>query len=157
MFLNKYLNKLSRNKYKLFLLILFTIISISWLGKILSGLSEHLHVFVTGIFLFSFGGYIKKYEPFKNIRTPIILLLIIICFFFIWLSYYNKIIGEINTTILNGKTNYLHTLDGLENYNFVIMSIAVLMFELFKRINIPSSKIINYDCYYFQTLKLCTN
>ncbi len=144
LFLNKYLKKLTKNKYKAFLLILFTIISISWLANILSGLSDHLHIFVTGIFLYSFGGYIKKYEPFKNIRTPIIILLIFISYLFIWFSYYNVTIGAINKAIINGKTHYLHVLNDIPNYSFIIIALAVLIFELFKRIKIPNSKIINY-------------
>ncbi len=144
LFLNKYLKKLNKKNYGIYLLVLFSIISIFWLASIISGLSENLHLFINGIFLYSCGGYIKRYEPLKKVKTSTLIIILIIILGLVWLSYYNFTIRNINTTILEGKTEYQHIFEDVPNHSFIILSLAIIIFELFKRIKIPNSKIINY-------------
>ena len=76
-FLNKKISELSKGKYKTILICLFAIISFQYTRNLLSDISERLPNILNGTFLYLFGGYVQKYNPFKKIKNWHILLSIL--------------------------------------------------------------------------------
>ncbi len=144
LFLNSFLNKLSKKEYISFLLIMFSIISIEFLRIIISDISIYLLTLLAGIFVYSLGGYIRLYNPFKNIRTIIIVLIIIISIFAICINNYNNAIVNINSAIEKNAEGMYHSLMAYTEFNVFCILIGVSLFELFSRIKMPSIKVINY-------------
>ena len=55
----------------------------------------------TGVFLYSLGGYIKKYNPLQNIRSYVFFLAIILSFATMAISYRNYTVSSINESLMN--------------------------------------------------------
>lgn len=142
LFLNNYLNKLDNKKYLIFLIILFSLISFSYSISILESIGQSLSIVLTGVFLYSLGGYIKKYNPLKNVRSYVFVLIIIISFILMAISYRNSVITDINKSLVNGC---YHQIVNLYSENiFVCLIISVSIFELFSRLKMKPNKVINY-------------
>ena len=54
--LNRYLEKLERKQYRLFLFALLCMTQFKWIIKLLNGVTGNLVILVTGVFLYSLGG-----------------------------------------------------------------------------------------------------
>lgn len=144
LFLNKFLGKLNKKEYITFMLALFAIVSLKHSGDAVSQISSNIRSIMTGILIYSFGGYIKKYNPFKNIKSLVLIVLIIITFAAIGLSYHNYNITNINNAFYNGEEFFSQELLILKRYSIESLVIGTCFFELFKRIKIKNNKIINY-------------
>ena len=142
LFLNNFLSKLNRaNHTRLFALIEFQWSSYPFLNSFSGGLP----VFVTGVFLFSLGGYIKKYNPFANIRTFGLVLILIVEFILIYISFYNITENNLQSYYANGGTGrFTQCILTYDNNSIIPIISGIVIFELFRRINIHSSKIINF-------------
>ena len=68
LFLNKYLKKLTKKRYITFLIIVFALTQFDWINKIVNGLSYELFTLLSGLFFYSLGGYLNKYNPFKKVK-----------------------------------------------------------------------------------------
>lgn len=79
LFLNERLMKFDKKNYAIFLIVSFVITQFSWSAGLLNGFSGGLNLLLTGIFLYSLGGFIRKFDPFKNVRIYVYFLIIIIC------------------------------------------------------------------------------
>ena len=143
-FLNKFLNKLEKKDYIKFLIILFTIITIAFLRNIISNISEGLTTLVVGIFIYSLGGFIRLYNPFKNVRAYFFILIIISSIIAICVNYYNDTLLKIIDAEANNVQGIYQQLADFHEYNIFCLLFGVSLFELFKRIKIKKSKIINY-------------
>ena len=139
-YLNNLLSKFDEKKYITFLLVVFSIMSLRWSIDLIKGLSNDLAVFITGIFLYSLGGYIKRYDPFKKIKTIYIFMLILAVYGFIFVSSYNNSITNISSYGLNHGGN----IQSFDNYYIVPVILAICIFELFTRIKIRNNKTINF-------------
>ena len=145
LFLNKYLNKFSEQEYLACLIILFSIISFSWVRNLIDGFANGLSILCTGIFLYSLGGYIKKYRPFKNVNILTFIGIIVIANILLCISFHNATITNIENYMKSGNTGkYTYEIPVFANNNYIIITIAVCMFEIFKRLKIKNSKIINF-------------
>ena len=145
LFLNKILARKTKKEYATFLLICLAIISFSWSGQILDNISGGLRTLCNGIFLYALGGYIKKYNPFKQVKTFSILLICCVVYFLVYLSSYNITANNIAQLVVNGNASYFYQgVMWFENYSIVIIILGVCIFELFKRIKIENSKILNF-------------
>ena len=131
-YLNYSIYNMPKNMAKLNLIIGITII------MILSRLNENFIYLSFGsnsfwlIILYIVGGYIKKYEPFKNIKKRYLILLWI---FFIVITWIIKLVREISTK--NSRENKGVAKNGnlfVSNLSITIFSVAVIMLELFSRI-----------------------
>ncbi len=143
--LNEYLLSLSYQKYTIFLVILFSTIEFSWSNSIIDGIGWGLGTLLLGIFLYSFGGYIKKYEPFKNIRFLVFVILIVCVNLIEYISYYNLAKTAIESfDFSNPDAVFNQTILSYGNRDLVILVVAVCIFEIFKRVSMPNSKIINF-------------
>lgn len=145
LFLNKFLNKLKNKEYLEFLLVMVGLISFSYSGGLLEGLSYNLRIVATGIFLYSLGGYIKKYEPFKNIKSIFLFLLIVLLFGLLFISCYNtKIMSIRNYNFYGTEDEFIQRVSSYSNYNVFIILIGTIVFEMFRRFKIKKSKVVNY-------------
>ena len=144
LFLNKFLNKLDQKKYSGFLIIMFTIIQFGWTIRIINDLASELGVYCAGIFLYSLGGYIRKYNPFKNIKTIVYSLTLFIIALMIIISNYNLNSTSIEIFYLNNYSVFKPEIEPFFNYSFVTIICAVCIFELFNRIRIKRNNVINF-------------
>lgn len=145
LFLNNYLLKADRNKYRIFLFTVFAVVQFAWSGSLADGLTGGLRTVGTGIFLYALGGYIQIYNPFKKVRTPIIFAVIAGVYFLIFLSSYNNTQTNIQNYILSKAENdFIQSVMEYFNYQAVPIVLAVSIFEIFRRIRIKNSRVINY-------------
>ncbi len=145
LFLNKFLNKFTKEQYTTFLLALFALFSVGWLGKLLSGLSSSLRVFVCGVFLYALGGYIKKYNPFEKIPVLVFWGGIIGTYLLVWLSYYNKTMVNINTYYIYESTKeFKQSVTTYSDWKIVPIILGVCIFEIGRRVKIPNVPMINF-------------
>lgn len=143
-FLNKFLNKLNQKKYTMFIVTLFALVQFGWSTSLMAKLSEGVEVLCTGIFLYSLGGYIRKYNPFEKIRlwaviaVAILMNLILICNFYI--STADNILA-FDPTSGNAFIQYIPMYT--DNQIFPIV-LGIVVFEIFRRIKLPSNSVINF-------------
>lgn len=142
LFLNDFLAKLSQRKYAMFVVALFALLQFSWTVKIIDNLSNEFNRVFLGIFLYSLGGYIRKYEPFKNIKAWAIIAVIILINVIV--------IGDFYITTTNNILNYdggglfIQRIPQYDNRQFVPVVLSIAIFELFKRIKINQNRVINF-------------
>lgn len=145
LFLNNFLEKLNSKQFVAFLITLFAFVQFDYSGGFASGLTSNLRTVLTGIFLYSLGGFIKKFDPFKNIRFYFLILIIIAVYVLIWISGYNLTATSIETYIRNSsEVPFIQSFPSFENHSIVIMIISVSLFEIFHRIRLPENKFISF-------------
>ncbi len=148
-FLNRFIATLDRKKYLGFLFTILAISQLSWSGSLLDDLAKGLRTVVIGVFLYSLGGYIKKYNPFEKVRGYVIFLVIILINILIGISYHNIVMGKIQAYYYNQTvqsvpaTEFTQSIPRFDNYSIVVVILGICIFELFRRINLPSLKILN--------------
>ena len=144
-FLNGFLDKLEKKQYIEFLLILFAVIEFSYTRQLLDSISSYIQTFVIGVFVYSLGGYIKKYDCLRKIRSFVLILLLILtlavsCF----ITSYCRVL-DIESYIRSGSQGgYFQQIYVFNFHNVLVIANIVLLFELFKRIKIKNNKVINY-------------
>ena len=141
-FLNPRLQRMSQKSFLSLLLVLFAFVSTTFLGALLSGWTEELRRFVTGVLVYCLGGYIHKYNPFGKIKGIVLVLSIVVVYALLCLSYYNSTIEGLNISKVQGL-GFNQSLDTFKVFSIVPFVIAILMFELFRRINMKSNAMIN--------------
>lgn len=145
LFLNEFLLKLSQKNYMVFLVILFATIEFSWSNSILEGIGGGLGTVLLGIFLYSFGGYIKAYDPFRNVRVYVFGIIIVFVNVIEYIASFNITQTAIESFDFNNPdAAFSQPILSFGNRDFVIIAIAVCLFEIFKRIRIPYCKPINF-------------
>lgn len=143
-FLNKYLNRLDKNEYLVFLAIMFSVISIAFLRNAISGISPNLLSLITGIFIYSLGGFIRLYNPFNNLRTIILFLAIFLSILGICINNYTNTVVNINEAIRNNAQGMYQSLNSYGEYSIFCLLIGVALFEIFRRIKMNNISFINY-------------
>lgn len=145
LFINEYLLKLDKKGYTIFLTVSFVITQFTWSAGLLNGFSSGLNLLLTGIFLYSLGGFIRKYDSFRNVRLYVYFLIILVLNIFICVSNYN--VTMTNIEVFNRDTPdgiFYQSVISYDNSNFIVLVIAVCIFEIFRRIKMPNSRIINF-------------
>ena len=155
-FLNRRTWECSRKTYSTLLIVLFVLVTLSFSGFFLEGIAGGLRTVCAGLFCYLWGGYVKKYQPLKNVRVSTLLLIFAVIFVLIGISYYNATqvaineylqeIKELKALKIKPEQDFIQVYKAIEypEYSIVSVSLAVLIFELFRRIRIPSSSVINY-------------
>ena len=145
LFLNKFLTSLDYKKYLSFLITLFAFISLSWSGGLAEGLASGLRTLLTGLFLYSLGGFISRFDPFNNICFYVFFLIGFIVYLLIWISSYNLTETNIEKYIRSAsKTPFIQSIPGFANHSIVIIILAVCLFEIFRRVRLPQSRVISF-------------
>ena len=143
--LNRYLGGLDRKQYTRFVLVMFSLTQLSWIIGLFNGLTGPLTVLNTGVFLYSLGGYIRKYNPFANIRVAAILAVMLAVYGLLLLSTYNGVENRIQNYVRSGSTDlFQQYIPGVADNHISAILLGVSLFELFRRIRLPGSRIINY-------------
>lgn len=143
-FLNKFLNKLKKKEYDILLAIMLSILSIAFLRNSISDINPNILTLFVGIFIYSLGGYIRLYSPFKNIRTIILFFIIIISIIALCINNYNNTLVNINIAQSNNMQGIYQSLIGYSEYSIFCLLIGISTFEIFRRIKMKNIRIINY-------------
>lgn len=143
-FLNNFLLKLKKEEYTMFLFVMFAIVQFGWSKTVIANFAEGLEMVCIGIFLYALGGYIKKYDPFEKIRTWVIFAVIIGINLLICDNYYAMTANKILAFDSQSGDTFIQSIPGYANYYFIPVALGIAIFELFRRMNIPNSKLINY-------------
>lgn len=143
-FLNRFLGNLTQKDYTMFLFVLFAFTQFSYTTAILSNLGNGLETVCTGIFLYSLGGYIKKYNPFESIRLWAIIAIIIFINLLVIGNFYIGTADQILAFNANSWGMFTQLIPKFANNSIVPVTLGIAIFELFRRIKIPNSQIINY-------------
>ncbi len=146
LFFNRFILSLDRKGYLALVLSLFALISFEWTGRLIDGLTEGLLNLVTGFFLYAVGGYIRRYEPFERFRGVFFVLILAVCVAITAVSQFNFTASTIAAARESGLEQVLmpHSLMRFDNNSIITLIVAISMLELFKRIRIPNSKVINF-------------
>jgi hypothetical protein len=143
-FLNPWLGFLDKKTYEVFLITVFALVQFSWTRRALDSLIKEFSVLLTGVFLFSFGGYLRNYKPLKNIRGSALCAVILILYGLIFVSDYNVVHTAIENYVRDGKQDqFIQTIPQFSNYSIVVVALGIVVFELFRRIHIPYNRAIN--------------
>ena len=146
-FLNGFTAKLTRNQFKSLLLTILAVSQFGWSGSLLDGLASGLRNLSIGVFYFLMGGYISRYNPFKNLKSYTFFLAIAASYLVKFLSQYNIVSQSINEFIKSnsvGLLNFRQSVQDRYNYEITAVIIVICIFELFIRLNIPYNAAINY-------------
>ena len=145
LFLNQFLLRLDRKQYGAFLIVVFAFTQFGWSGGLADALASGSRTLATGIFLYSFGGFIKRYQPFKKIKPWAWIFAIGLTYVLIFITDYNSVAQSIEDYIRGGsKGRFIQSMNVYPEFSIVIMILSVSVFELFRRIHIPSSRVINF-------------
>lgn len=143
--LNGFLQSIARERYRDYLYILFALFTFSWIGGIINSLANGLRIYVAGVFLYSLGGYIKEYDPFASIRASTLWMMLVFVQGIIYISYYNLTKNRAQEFLLGySSTGFVQKETMYYPYSFVSIVIGITVFELFRRLKIRKSKVINY-------------
>lgn len=145
LFLNDFLTSLDEKQYLAFFLAGFAVISFYWSKTFVNSLASGAVTLITGLSLYSLGGFIRKFEPFKKVRSIIFIAVIALMYCLVALSHLAGVSMEIRDFYLNGgEGNIPHNIYIYGINSFVTIIISFCMFELFRRVNIAYSRVINY-------------
>lgn len=145
LFLNRYLEKLERKQYRLFLFALLCMTQFKWIIKLLNGVTGNLVILVTGVFLYSLGGYIRRYQPFARVRTWAIFGVIAGIYALLFLSTYAGVQDRIQDYYREASTDpFIQYIPNVGDNSIVAILLGLSLFELFRRIKMPCCRGINY-------------
>lgn len=145
LFLNRYLEKLERKQYRLFLFALLCMTQFKWIIKLLNGVTGNLVILVTGVFLYSLGGYIRRYQPFARVRTWAIFGVIAGIYALLFLSTYAGVQNRIQDYYREASTDpFIQYIPNVGDNSIVAILLGLSLFELFRRIKMPCCRGINY-------------
>lgn len=143
--LNRYLEKLERKQYRLFLFALLCMTQFKWIIKLLNGVTGDLVILITGVFLYSLGGYIRRYQPFARVRTWSIFGVILSIYVLLFLSTYAGVQNRIQDYYREASTDpFIQYIPNVGDNSMVAILLGVSLFELFRRIKMPCCRVINY-------------
>ena len=146
-FLNKKVSSLDKDRYITLLIVIFAFLSFSYTGVLIDALAVGLRTLCAGIFCYLWGGFCKKYNPLKSVRLFTLFLCVFMIFIIVWITYYSSTIVKIDSYLKGDQSSPFIQLYGINyyaDYNILPISLAVIIFEFFRRIKIPSNVVINY-------------
>ena len=145
LFFNKFTAKMTQSQFKCLLLTSLAVFQFGWSGGVLNNLAGGLREVSGGVFFFLMGGYIAKYNPFKNLKTFTFILTIAAAYGLRFLSQYN-IASESIEYFIKSKSagRFIHSVQGYSEYEIMIVIVVISLFELFRRLNVPYNTAINY-------------
>lgn len=146
LFLNRILNSLDKKRYTIYLISFFVLIQFGWSMDLIDNLASGSSILLTGIFLFSLGGYIRLYNPFEHIKNTIVIgLFIVMPYIFVCVSSYNIAARSIAEYYHDGASGvFVHPMSDFSNRSIITILVSVAVFELFRRLRLRCHKFINY-------------
>lgn len=145
LFFNAFLSRLNYEKYYAFLLVLFAFIQFSWSRGRVDALASGLGIVLTGLLLYAAGGFIKRFDPFRKIKSSVFAGVIVLLNGLVLLSGYNLTESKIIAHIRQGLDKPLiPVIPGYDNTSVVVILIALCLFELFRRLSLPENRVIAF-------------
>lgn len=148
LFLNDFLAKLDRSKYLMFLFVTFSLVQFKWSRELIENISNDIEkglaVLCTGVFLYALGGYIRKYDPFERVKTWVIVGIIVLINIIVYSIFYADTANNILSYSADEGELFYQSLPEFGNYSFIPLCLGIAIFELFRRIKVPDSRVINY-------------
>lgn len=144
LFLNKYLKNLDKKQYITFLIIIFALTQFKFTIQVVNNFSDGLINLLTGVFFYSLGGYLNKYNPFKNVKFITIILIMIISNLLIFFSAYNINAVNIENYLINSSKGFSQSIINFGNNSILVVILSLCIFEIFARLKIKNNKFINY-------------
>lgn len=128
----------------MFVIVMFALVQFSWSSMLISNFGNGLEKVCTGVFLYSLGGYIRKYNPFRVIKlwgvAAIIVFMNIIVIGNFCISFANSIL-EYNQSPENMFTQSIPT---YTTNQIIPIIIGIATFELFRRMKISNNRVVNF-------------
>ena len=144
LWLNNFLRNLGQKTYVMFMMTLFALIQFAWSVGVIQNLGGGLERVCTGIFLYSLGGYVKKYNPFASLRQWFVFAIIIVINLIVLGNFYIETAGNILDYDPESSNMFIQSIPGYGNNQIVPVALGIAVFELFRRLRIPGSKVINF-------------
>ena len=144
LFLNEFTAKLTKAQFQSLLLTVFALSQFSWTATILEGVAGGLRTAALGIFYFLLGGYIARYNPFKNFKSYTFFLGIAAAYAVWFLSQYNSASQQIDEFVKSGNTNFVRTVERPGNHGIIVVITVICLFELFRRLRVPYIPAIDF-------------
>ena len=143
-FLNDFLGKLDQKNNMMFIVVLFALIQFSWSKGVISNIGGGLETVCTGVFLYFLGGYIKEYDPFASIRSWAVIAIIIVINLIVIGDFYISTIGNIQAYNSDGGNMFIQAIPVYQNSQIVPVILGIAVFELFRRLNVPNIRVVNF-------------
>lgn len=143
-FLNDFLGKLDQKNNMMFIVVLFALIQFSWSKGVISNIGGGLETVCTGVFLYFLGGYIKEYDPFASIRSWAVIAIIIVINLIVIGDFYISTIGNIQAYNSDGGNMFIQAIPVYQNSQIVPVILEIAVFELFRRLNVPNIRVVNF-------------
>ena len=145
LFLNNFLFSLDKNRHAAFILVLFACVSFTWTNQVLSAISDGLPIFLLGVLLYSVGGYVRRFNPFENVRTYVPVVIIALVYVFVCISQYTTTVTDIDNFLMGDTSKpFFQPINYPMPCDAVPFVLSVCVFELFRRVHIPNSKLITF-------------
>ena len=140
--LNKFLREANQYSVLVLLTISFTIASSSWTGVFFNILGNGIKYVAIGVFLYAFGAYMNRF----GICIPVIfsLIIIVLCYCIVYLSYYNTVAYEIELFLPSEGSSFVQPFLYFNDWSIITVLIAINVFSLCLRIHLQSISIINW-------------
>jgi len=139
---------MTREKYRMILVVAFALLELGWARGSINGFGGNLATVLTGIWVFSLGGYIRRYEPFKKVSVIAFVAAVILVNICILITAYNGTMTKINqyqdSLVSIPDAKYIQGTVTWEIWSFVCIILAICLFEIFRRIPIPNNRVINF-------------
>lgn len=144
LFLNKLLARWERSTYFMCTITLFALVQLSWSASLMDSIGKGLQTLAIGVFLYMLGGYIRRFDPFRSVKTWVLPAVLVVLNLFVLANFYISTAAHI--IAYNPWEGALFTpaipLYGPTQLIPILMGIA--LFELSRRITIPTNRIINF-------------
>lgn len=143
-YLNGFLKKLEQKKYVMLLIVLFALLQFSWSTSVIYNLGKGLEKVCTGIFLYSLGGYVRSYNPFGAVRLWAVLSIVILINLMVCGNFYITTAAKILSYDAGSEELFLQAIPLYRNNQLVPLMLGIAIFELFRRIRLPNSRLLNF-------------
>lgn len=145
LFLNNTLAGLDAKRYLTFCVAGLAFASFYWTSSLANALVYTLTDLIAGVSMYALGGYIRRYDPFKNVRTYVFFVVIFLMYGLIALSYYGSVQMEIqNYAATKSVGGIAQSIAIYDRSSIMTIVISIPVFELFRRIKMPKSGLVNF-------------
>ena len=150
LFLNTHLKKMTKKTWHLILCVGLSVLCIGTFHGFLDSFTQPGQILtpstlVLGVFLYTLGAYIRKYNPFSRIKTWVLWVsALALAILPVW-SFYENTKLAIFKYVLGTVFQQAHLVDANPYMgNIIVLILSLIVFELFRRIKPFVSKTINY-------------
>ena len=144
--LNRWLDGLSREAYLGVLAGGFAVAGLSWSGALLDSLAGGLRTLAAGILCYAGGGFLRKFNPLGRVRAWVLVLVVLVVYALMGLSYYDAVTTTVDGYLLGDRSGlYMQPLGTniYSEWGIAPIALGVSIFELFRRLKLKPSRIIN--------------